>query len=161
MIIIGALVLSIVLGVIAVISARRTGAVLHSTEEVVDTIIEFADSQANADVCWAGSLNGMSGLVMPACEVALELDPDFSYNHEGRGLAHALMGDFAAARVDFETAIEKAKEFGDGEDRIPMWEGWVHQLDRDENPFDEALLRQLREEWEAEKESYRSEQHDN
>ena len=159
MVIIVALALAIVLGVIAFISAQRTGAVLHSTEEVVDTIIEFADAQANADVCWAGSLNGMSGLVMPACEVALELDPDFSYNHEGRGLAHALMGNMPAAQIDFETAIQKAKEFGDGEDRIPMWEGWVHQLNRNENPFDEEILRQLRDEWEADKEFHRSQYH--
>jgi len=161
MVVIGALVLAIVLGVVAFILARQTGAVLHSTEEVIGTVIEFSDAETNSDVCWAGSLNGMSGLVMPACEVAVKLEPDVSYNHEGRGLAHALMGDFTTAQADFETAIEKAKEFGDGEDRIPMWQEWVQHLEEGRNPFDEKVLQQLRDEWEANKEIHRSEQHDN
>jgi len=160
-IIIGALVLAIALGVVAVILARQTGAVLHSTEAVIDTVIAFSDAETNSDVCWAGSLNGMSGLVMPACEVAVEFEPDVSYNHEGRGLAHALMGDFTEARSDFETAIEKAEEFGDGEDRIPMWQEWVQHLDEGRNPFDEKLLQELRDEWEADKEFHKSEPHDN
>jgi tetratricopeptide (TPR) repeat protein len=151
MIIIGALVAVIVLGIFAVFTAVQNGTLTMGTEEVVDTMVEFANAQALSDMCWAGALNGLSTRVMPACDQAVALEPDVAEFRESRALARALEGSYPGSLSDFRTAIEITRDFNEIEDRIVLWEDWARQLEQGSNPFDETILQQLRDDWEAEK----------
>ena len=151
MIIIGALVAVIVLGIFAVFTAVQNGTLTMGTEEVVDTMVEFADAQALSDMCWAGALNGLSARVMPACDQAVALEPDVAEFRESRALARALEGNYPGSFSDFRTAIEITRDFNEIEDRIVLWEDWARQLEQGSSPFDETILQQLRDDWDAEK----------
>jgi hypothetical protein len=158
--IIGALAAVILVGLMALFWAAETGRLLGGTDEIVDTLVEFGNAQANSDLCWAGTIQGLANEVMPACEMAIELEPEVSYFHESRALARALTNNYAGAIADFSNAIRHAQETGEGEDRIFLWEDWIAQLQQDANPFSEELLQELREDWEAEKEYYQTDQFD-
>lgn len=157
LVIIGALVLVIGVGLLALFWAAETGRLLTGTDQIVDTLVEFGDAQSNSDLCWAGALNGLSQEVMPACEMALKLEPAVSFFHESRGLARTLTNDYPGAIADFTNAIRHAQTTGEGEDRIFMWQDWLAQLQQGQNPFSEELLQELRTDWEEEKEYFTDE----
>lgn len=148
---VGLLATVLVVGIFAIFLSIQNGTLLLGTEELVDSLVVFADAQSNADICWGGTLEGLARQVMPACETAVELEPDVSFFLESRGLAHAELGDYPAAIADFSSAIETAREFDEGVDRIPMWEAWVESLERGQSPFNEQLKEELRLDWEEEK----------
>ncbi len=150
------LALTILLGVLSIYSYFRQQALVRSAEEVVDVIVTFADASTNDDVCWAGALNGLPPeLVLPACKKAIELQPDVAFYYEGRGLIHSMMMKDTEAIADFKTAIEVARQTQHGEDRIPMWQDWLSQIEQHRQPFDEHMMQQLREDWQNEKEAHR------
>ncbi len=151
---IGLLATVLIVGIFAIFLAIKNGTLLMGAAEIVDSMVAFSDAQANADVCWGGALQGLEQAVMPACDRAIELNPEFSYYYESRGLTNALLEHYPAAIVDFKTAIELAREFNDGQDRISMWEEWVQQLEQENNPFNEALIQELLSDWMAEKAEY-------
>ena len=90
---------------------------------------------------------------MPACNRAVELDPDYYRPYESRGLALALLNNYSAGAEDFNTAIDLAREFNDDEDRIPSWEDWIQSLEQGQSPFSETVKQQLLTDWEEEKNS--------
>ncbi len=156
MIIIGALALVSVVGVAAIMFALRSGRLTMGTNELVDTIVEFGDSQANSDLCWAGALRELPGEVLPACNKAIELDPEVPEFFESRGLTWAVMGEYPSAISDFNSAIKYARQYQESEDRIPMWQDWIAQLEQGQNPFHKEVMQQLREDWDAEKAYFNS-----
>lgn len=157
MVIIGALVLIIVVGVMAGFWAAKTGRLLVGTHEIVDTLVEFGDAQANGDLCWTGALHGLANQVLPACEMAIELEPDVPYFYESRGLARVLTNNHSGAIDDFTAAIRYARDSGEGQDRIPMWEDWATQLEQGKMPITPELLEELRQDWAAEKAAFNEE----
>jgi tetratricopeptide (TPR) repeat protein len=94
-------------------------------------------------VCWLGSLDGLAETVLPACERAVELEPDDGGYRDSRGLARALTGDYAGAIEDFQFFVE----WGRGQRSKEMLDkrrDWIQRLEADRNPFDEATLEALR-----------------
>ncbi|NIO10191.1 MAG: TIR domain-containing protein, partial [Deltaproteobacteria bacterium] len=124
----------VLVGLFSIILAIEHGTLLLGAEEIVDSIVAFADGQANSDICWGGSLKDLVEEVMPACDRAIELDPENPFAHESRGLAQALLGNTPAAIEDFNNAITIALETNTGEYRVPRWEEWVQQLEQGDNP---------------------------
>src|SRR5436853_4209507 len=51
---------------------------------------QLNDSYLANNVCWGGSTDQLAAVVMPACEEAVSLDPDYGQYHDSRGLARAL-----------------------------------------------------------------------
>lgn len=151
---VGLLATVLVVGIFAIFTAVQNGTLRVGTNEVVDTIVSFSDAQTNSDICWGGALQGLVEEVMPACEMALLLEPDGPVYFESRGLARALQGDYAAGAADFRAAASLAREFGENEDNIPDWEAWAQSLEQGQNPFDETLKQQLLVEWEEEKQEF-------
>lgn len=151
---VGLLATVLIVGIFAIVLAIQNGTILLGTGELIDTIVSFADAQSNSDICWGGALQGLAAEVMPACEMAIELEPDVSFYFQSRGLARALLGDDAAAAADFRDAIKFAREFNEGEDLISRWETWAQSLEQGQDPFDDTLKQQLLEDWEAEKREF-------
>ena len=148
---VGLLAAVLVVGIFAIFTAIQNGTLMLGTDEIVDTIVLFSDGQTNSDLCWAGSLRGIEQQVMPACNRAIELDPNFYRPYESRGLALALLNNYSAAVEDFDEAINLSREFNDDEDRIPRWENWIQSLEQEQNPFSDDLKQKLLTEWEQEK----------
>ncbi len=145
--IIGGLVLLITLSGLALYIYFQNGALTRSAEEVVNVIVEYGDAKTNGDVCWAGTLNGLPDMVMPACHKAVELKPEASLYYESRGLAYALMSRSREAEADFRKAIEFAQDTGHDQERRETWETWLSRIERREPPVDERELHDLREAW--------------
>ena len=141
----------LVVGIFAIFMAIQNGTLILGTDEIVDTMVLFADGQTNSDLCWAGSLRGLEQQIMPACNRAVELDPAFYRPYESRGLAFALLNNYSAAAEDFTTAVNLSREFNDDQDRIPRWENWIRSLEQGQNPFSDDIKQKLLEEWEQEK----------
>ncbi len=157
LVIIGALVTVIILGLVALVVYIQNATLLTGTERIVETMVGFGDAQANSDLCWAGALNEMSTAVMPACDRAIALDPEYADFYESRGLALAMTDDFASAIADFRRAIALAEQDDDAQDLIEEWQDWIAQLEQESNPFDKDLLQKLREDWADEIEEYKTE----
>jgi regulator of sirC expression with transglutaminase-like and TPR domain len=84
---------------------------------------------------------------MPACERAVELDSDNGGYRDSRGLARALVGAFEGAIEDFQFYIEWGQQQNRrSEERLQKRQGWIEQLKTGQSPFDEALLKELRQE---------------
>lgn len=94
-------------------------------------------------ICWLGSLNRVYEEVMTACDRAISQEPDYIGWRDSRGIARALKGDRAGAIEDFQAYINWN---GSPPRRKEQRQQWVSRLQNGENPFTEALLKELREE---------------
>jgi WD40 repeat protein len=112
----------------------------------VASAIAGEDAAANNNVCWDGSLAGFAEIVRPACDRAVELDPNGGYAYDSRGLARALLGDYPGAIEDFERFVGWAKETGTAASMIGMREQWISELRAGRDPFDTQMLKELRSE---------------
>lgn len=119
----------------------RDAEALDDVELAVRIAIWNAHGTATNNVCWFGSLSGFAAEVMPACEHAVRQRPEYAAFRDSRGLARALVGNFAGAVDDFQSYL-------DAEDRSPedvaKRREWIRHLDNGENPFDEETLAALR-----------------
>jgi tetratricopeptide (TPR) repeat protein len=95
-------------------------------------------------VCWWGSLEGQAEAALPACERAVELNPDHGGHADSRGLARALTGDYAGAIQDFQFYLEWGKKVDQSTSRAAKREAWLVELQAGWNPFDAATLKALR-----------------
>ncbi|NEQ72196.1 MAG: hypothetical protein F6K23_03365 [Okeania sp. SIO2C9] len=86
-------------------------------------------------LCWYGNLNKQADKVMFACEKAVQLRPNYGWNHHNRGLARALTGDFPGAISDFQAYVEWTTNDKEKAKR----QGWIDSLKKGENPFTEKL----------------------
>jgi hypothetical protein len=112
--------------------------------QAVQLAIETNDAFLNDKICWWGSLDGFAEVVLPACERAVELEPDYGYYLDSRGLARTLTGDYVGATRDFKLAVERWKEEGRYERYGPKREAWIAELEAGQNPIDSATLEELR-----------------
>lgn len=85
--------------------------------------------------------------VLAACEQAVASDRDNGNVRNSRGLALALAerdkgdtADYSAAIADFEAFLKTSSNTED----IALRTAWIDALKRKANPFDEALMEQLR-----------------
>ena len=65
---------------------------------------------------------------------------------DSRGLARALVGDYAGAIADFVTAAQRMKTLEGYDEYASKRESWVKTLQAGDNPFDSATLAELRNE---------------
>lgn len=91
-------------------------------------------------LCWNGSLWGHAGEVMFACDQAVELAPREARTREARGVARALVADYAGAIDDLEESVARAAA---GERRTRLL-SWMSALRAGENPFTDSVLERLR-----------------
>jgi tetratricopeptide (TPR) repeat protein len=108
-----------------------------------DSNLEIAGDAWNS-LCWFGSLGGFATDVMAACERAVALQPDHGGIRDCRGVARALTGDYPGAINDFQQYIEWGPKNGQSEEQIRQRQDWIRKLQADQNPFNEELLKLLR-----------------
>jgi tetratricopeptide (TPR) repeat protein len=96
------------------------------------------------DLCWNGSLAGFASDVMAACERAVALESDNGAIHDSRGVARVLTGDYPGAIKDFQYYLEWGPKHGHTEEEIRQRQDWIRMLQVHQNPFNEELLRRLR-----------------
>lgn len=134
----------------------KRGLTLVQQGRVVEAIQAFAKSrrpfaplaipsEAWNLLCWYGSLWEHAADVKHACEKTVEMtdpsDPSYPYRRDSRGLARALMGDFAGAVADFESYVES----GVSSDRNRDLRGeWIKALREEQNPLTRQVLEALR-----------------
>ena len=109
-----------------------------------------AYDQALNLLCWGYALENQAELALPHCNRAVEIAPDEPLYRDSRGLAYALMGDFAAAGADFEiyAAWLAAEKPGfDWERDLMRRRAWIEALAAGENPFTPEILKILRQEF--------------
>ena len=92
-------------------------------------------------LCWYGSLWGYAAEVLLACDQALALEPRLASAREARGLARAMLSDYAGAIFDLEESAELAAA---EQERVER-EAWLRSLRAGQNPFTEEVLARLRE----------------
>ena len=95
-------------------------------------------------LCWYGSLWGDAEDAMVACNNAVKLAPDNTAIKDSRGLARALTGDFSGAIEDFTEYVEWLEKNGGSEYEKNLRLSWISSLESGMNPFDEAMLMELR-----------------
>jgi tetratricopeptide (TPR) repeat protein len=95
-------------------------------------------------LCWDGSLAGFASDVMAACERAVALESDNGAIHDSRGVARVLTGDYPGAIKDFQHYLEWGPKHGHPEEMIRQRQDWIRMLQVNQNPFNEELLRRLR-----------------
>jgi WD40 repeat protein len=124
---------------------------------LVPRVIETRSHTLNNRVGWLGSLDGFANVVLPACDVAVELvsarkEPYYrrieAIVRDTRGVARALAGDMSGAIKDFEAVTQWADQKHKEEKTIPEeWirprREWLPDLKAGRNPFDSAVRRTL------------------
>ncbi|HET91581.1 MAG TPA: hypothetical protein ENN99_12715 [Chloroflexi bacterium] len=93
-------------------------------------------------ICRMGSVDGLTDVVLPACERAVELEHDNELYRDNRGLARALTGNYAGAVEDFTFVVEfwREKDLPQYRSFILDRETWIAELEAGRNPFDEETL---------------------
>ncbi len=133
----------------------KEGERLAEKGEINAALKAFAEAQANDpsfkissytwnNLCWEASVRGFVADVMFACEKAVELEPDNGGNRDSRGVARALTGDFPGAIEDFQHYIQWAQKQNRWKKRILQRQDWIKKLQAKQNPFNEEVLKQIR-----------------
>ena len=109
---------------------------------------ETSNPILNNYVCWYGNLDQFAKEVMPACERAVNLEPDNGIYRDSRGVARALLGDYRGAIEDFQFFIAWAAEINLYTDKpyIAERNAWIDELKTGRNPLDTKTLEALRDE---------------
>ena len=102
---------------------------------VVEQVIITNDAALNADFCFLGLTYGLASMVLPACERAIELDPDNGVYYDLRGIAYLRIGDLISARQDFTVYIDWMREQDRYSDYGAEREAWVAQIETNRNPM--------------------------
>jgi tetratricopeptide (TPR) repeat protein len=135
------------------------GKELVQSGKVIVSVAAFSEAQdADPDLelpalawhqfCWQRILYISAFTALNACDKAVTLAPDNGAYRDSRGVARAMLKDYSSAIEDFQRYIEWGPENGESQERIRLHYSWIETLRADKNPFDRAVLRQLREEWE-------------
>jgi hypothetical protein len=114
----------------------------------VQLVVQASEPIVSNHVCWFGSIDGFAEIVLPACERSIELagEADLPMYRDSRGLARALVGDYAGALEDFRVFVEWSKANDVYERLGAKREAWIADLEAGRNPFDEETLEALRDE---------------
>lgn len=113
-------------------------------EQVVKWVIETDDADLNSAIGRCGSIDGFADIVMPACERAVELD-DIPAYRDSRALARAFKGDYKGAGEDL-SYLETWRQDNEltekvSEEILQKRQDWIQQLEKGQNPFDEAAFK--------------------
>jgi len=124
-------------------------ALLDQALILVDAVPAVSARQWNL-LCWWGSLYGFAQrIVNGACQQAVAqaegVSAEVGYR-DSRGLARILTGDVLGAIADFEFVVQWAKEENESEAFVTSRQAWLDALKAGTNPFDAALLEQLKKE---------------
>jgi WD40 repeat protein/energy-coupling factor transporter ATP-binding protein EcfA2 len=112
--------------------------------QAVQWAVETDDSKLNNNICWYGSIDGFPEIVLPAGERAVELAPSIGIPYDSRGLARALIGDYAGAIEDFKFYVQWLKENNRSEWKQQQREVWITELEANRNPLNRATVETLR-----------------
>lgn len=115
----------------------------YDAAQAVDPELRISAGSWN-HLCWRGSLRGYAAAVIAACEQAVKLVPEHGSFRNSRGLARALMGDYAGAIEDFKFSVEWSRQSVFLKPFGPKRQAWVAELEASRNPFDSATLEALR-----------------
>lgn len=124
-------------------AAKAVAALQALLAEIPEGVIPV--SRLN-NICWYASLWGLAEDALFACELAVEMDPGNVSCLDSRGLARALSGDIAGAIEDFRVFIAEGANQNVPATTISQRAEWVEALEAGENPFDQALINELRSE---------------
>lgn len=122
----------------------------ESYREIVEMTKTSNDTSLLNTVCWMGSVDGYADTVMAACDSAVsKASPDDINNYrDTRGVARA-----TANPPRIKEAIEDFQAFADWAAQNPKYSPygnlrreWIRVLQEGRNPFDEKIMRQLRNE---------------
>lgn len=100
-------------------------------------------------LCWGYAVEGQPETALPYCQQAIAVEPGNPQFQDSRGLAYALLGNFEAAILDFETYVAWLEEVQPGlawRQEATRRRNWIEILKAGENPFTPALLADLRQE---------------
>lgn len=104
-------------------------------------------SGAISGLCWGYVLDQQPETALPYCDQAVTLDAT-NASRDSRAIAYAQLGRYVEAIADFRTylASPTLQQSANMYQRLrgPQIEQWLTQLAAAENPFDPALLDQLR-----------------
>jgi tetratricopeptide (TPR) repeat protein len=123
--------------------AIREAMAAFEAAQANDPYLEIAAASWNS-LCWFGSLGGFATDVMAACERAVALEPDNGGIRDSRGVASALTGDYPGAINDFQQYLEWGPQNGTPQERIRQRQDWIRMLQANQNPFNEELLKLIR-----------------
>jgi len=95
-------------------------------------------------LCWFLGLSGSPQQALPHCDRAVGLD-DSGNSNDSRGLTLALLGRPQEAAIEFENFLARLEVNNPSAyaQYAPSRREWVETLERGDDPFDEATLRQL------------------
>lgn len=104
------------------------------------------DAEIDNRVCWYGSLDGFSEIVLPSCEQAVKLAKpgQAGFIHDSRGVALAVTGHYPEAVREFEQYVEWAKGKAEYKEQSRRREAWISELKGGRNPIDQATRKALR-----------------
>jgi tetratricopeptide (TPR) repeat protein len=123
--------------------AIREAMAAFAEAQASDPNLEIAAAPWNS-LCWFGSLSGFASDVMAACERAVALEPHNGGIRDSRGVARALTGDYPGAINDFQRYLEWGLKNGKSEEHIRQRQDWIRMLQANQNPFNEELLKLIR-----------------
>jgi hypothetical protein len=92
---------------------------------------------------WLGATTTLAER-MDACDRAVALAPDNAGIKDSRGLARALTGDYAGAVEDLQEYADWLEKRGGSEYELGQRRSWISELESGRNPFDEAVLMEMR-----------------
>jgi hypothetical protein len=95
--------------------------------------------------CWFGSLRGLAPVVLPACELAVELAAESQLGaiRDSRGLARALTGDAQGAIADFDVFVAHFAGDEDHAHAVEQRQEWIAALEQGLQPIDLETLESL------------------
>jgi tetratricopeptide (TPR) repeat protein len=131
------------------------GQVLAKQGAIKEAMAAFAAAQANDpnleidanawnSLCWNGNLGGFATEGITACERAVALKPDDGAIRDSRGVARVLTGDYPGAIEDFQLSLAWGQKNRWSEEWIRQRKDWIQKLQANQNPFNEELLKRLR-----------------
>lgn len=108
---------------------------------------EIGDPAVSNDVAWKGATDNMARLVASAADAAVRMDPDNGWYRDTRALVRALQGDAKGAIEDYRAYLQWARyQKYEYQSTVEQRKGWLAALQSGSNPFNEKLLRSLRDE---------------
>ncbi len=98
-------------------------------------------------LCWGDALDRRPEQALPYCERAVALDPT-GPGRDSRGIVYAELGRYPDAIADLEAYLNALRQQDSNlyAQYAPKREAWLAALRAGRNPFDQAMLEQLRQE---------------
>ncbi|MRS02221.1 WD40 repeat domain-containing protein, partial [bacterium] len=101
-------------------------------------------------ICWFGTMEGLSEIVLPACIKAVTTAPseDVDFYRDSRGIARATTSnpDIDGAIEDFQAYVTWGEQHKSLSSLVNKRKQWIRDLQAGRNPFDEETLHELRNE---------------